>query len=75
MPLQDPLKRDFYAHMCQLENWSVRQLRERINSMLYERTAIAKKSEELIKNDLKQLQDEDKLSPDLVFSPPKAHQH
>jgi predicted nuclease of restriction endonuclease-like (RecB) superfamily len=43
MPLQDPLKRDFYAHMCQLENWSVRQLRERINSMLFERTAIAKK--------------------------------
>jgi len=70
MPLQDPLKRDFYAHMCQLENWSVRQLRERINSMLYERTAIAKKSEELIKNDLKQLQEEEKLSPDLVFRDP-----
>ncbi len=68
--IEDALKRDFFTELCKLENWSVRQLQERINSMLYERTAIAKKSEELIKNDLKQLQDEDKLSPDLVFRDP-----
>ncbi len=40
IPLKDPLQRDFYAEMCRLERWSVRVLRSRIDSMLYERTAI-----------------------------------
>jgi predicted nuclease of restriction endonuclease-like (RecB) superfamily len=38
--------------------------------MLYERTAISKKPGQLIKQELKQLRDEDKLSPDLVFRDP-----
>jgi hypothetical protein len=42
IPLKDRLQRDFYAEMCRLERWSVRTLRERIQSMLYERTAISK---------------------------------
>ena len=46
LPIQDELKRDFYAAMCMQENWSVRTLRERKKSMLYERTAISKKPEE-----------------------------
>lgn len=41
--IDDPLKRDFYIEMCKLEKWSTRILQERINSMLYERTAISKK--------------------------------
>ena len=32
--LKDPLKRDFYAEMCRIENWSVRTLRSKINGML-----------------------------------------
>ena len=43
LPIQDELKRDFYAAMCMQKNWSVRTLRERKKSMLYERTAISKK--------------------------------
>ena len=31
LPIQDELKRDFYAAMCMQENWSVRTLRERKN--------------------------------------------
>ena len=46
LPMDDPLKRDFYIEMCKMENWSVRTLSERIDSMLYERTAISKKSDE-----------------------------
>ena len=46
LPIHDELKRDFYAAMCMQENWSVRTLRERKKSMLYERTAISKKPEE-----------------------------
>ncbi len=61
------LERDFYAQMCRLERWSVRTLQRKIDSMLFERTAISKKPEELAKQELAQLQEEDQLSPDLVF--------
>ena len=40
IPMEDELKRMFYIEMCKLEKWSVRTFQERINSMLYERTAI-----------------------------------
>lgn len=68
--IDDELKRSFYIEMCRLENWSTRQLLERINSMLYERTAISSKPEETIKKDLEQLSQEQSLSPDLVFKDP-----
>jgi predicted nuclease of restriction endonuclease-like (RecB) superfamily len=70
MYMDDPLKRDFYIEMTKLENWSSRQLQERINSMLYERTAISKKPELTIQNDLEALKDNQGLSPDLVFRDP-----
>jgi predicted nuclease of restriction endonuclease-like (RecB) superfamily len=38
--------------------------------MLFERTAISKMPDELIKKELKELRDENKLSPDLVFRDP-----
>jgi DUF1016 N-terminal domain len=34
IPIKDPLKRDFYAEMCRIERWSVRELRARIDGML-----------------------------------------
>ena len=68
--MNDPLKREFYIEICKLEHWSVRQLQERINSMLYERTAISKKPEETIKHDLQKLRQENQISPDLVFRDP-----
>ena len=68
--MEDALKRAFYIELCKLENWSSRQLKERIQSMLYERTAISKKPELTIQNDLELLQNEQKLSADLVFRDP-----
>ncbi len=68
--MEDPLQRTFYAEMCRLEKWSVRQLRERIQSMLYERTAISRRPEITIQNDLEKLREENKISPDLVFRDP-----
>ncbi|MEK7484293.1 MAG: PDDEXK nuclease domain-containing protein, partial [Planctomycetota bacterium] len=50
--------------------WSSRQLQERINSQLFERTAISRKPEETIAHDLKMLRDQNKISPDLVFRDP-----
>jgi len=70
MYFDDPLQREFYIEMCKVEKWSTRILEERINSMLYERTAISKKPEKTIKHDLKLLKTEQKLSPDLVFRDP-----
>ena len=70
IPIEDPKKREFYIEICKLEKWSVRTLRERIQSMLYERTAISKKPELTIEHDLEVLKNEQKLSPDLVFRDP-----
>ena len=70
IPLDDDLKRDFYAEMCRIERWSVRTLRQKISGMLFERTALSKKPVELAKQELTQLREEDKLTPDLVFRDP-----
>lgn len=68
--IEDPLKRDFYLEICRVDHWSVRQLQERINSLLFERTAISKKPEETIRQDLELLRDQGRLSPDLTFRDP-----
>jgi predicted nuclease of restriction endonuclease-like (RecB) superfamily len=70
IPLGDNLKREFYAEMCRIERWSVRTLRQKISGMLFERTALSKKSEKLIREELDTLRAEDKLTPDLVFRDP-----
>lgn len=70
IPLKKPLQREFYAEMCRIERWSTRELQKRIDSMLYERTALSKKQEELIADELQQLRDESILSPDMVFKDP-----
>ena len=70
--MEDPLKRDFYIEMCKLEKWSSRQFQERIQSMLYERTALSKKPEETIKNELEFLKNEkeieNKIKKQLIYS-------
>ena len=70
IPLKSDIQRDFYAEMCRIERWSVRTLRNKIDGMLYERTAISKKPEKLIEKDLAALREEDRLTPDLVFRDP-----
>jgi len=70
IPLKDPLQRDFYAEMCRVERWSVRTLRQKIASMLYERTALSRKPAELAKLELRALREEDRMTPDLVFRDP-----
>ena len=68
--LKDPLQRRFYAELARVERWSVRTLRRKIQGMLYERTAISRKPEDLARQELEALQDEDRLTPDLVFRDP-----
>jgi predicted nuclease of restriction endonuclease-like (RecB) superfamily len=68
--IDNPLKRDFYAEMCRVEQWSTRTLEKKINSMLFERTALSRKPAKLAQKELKQLRAEDKLTPDMVFRDP-----
>lgn len=68
--LDDPLKRDFYAEMCRVENWNTRTLRGKIDSMLFERTALSKKPAKLAEMEIAKLRAEDRMSPDLVFRDP-----
>lgn len=68
--LQKPLQKEFYAEMCRIERWSVRTLRQKIASMLYERTALSRKPDELASLELQSLREEDRMSPDLVFRDP-----
>lgn len=67
--LQDRLKIEFYTQMCKLDHWSVRTLRDRIDSMLYERTALSKKPDELIRYELDKLQ-EGEVLPALILKDP-----
>lgn len=70
LPLKEPLARDFYAQMCGLERWSVRTLRERVDSMLFERTALSRQPAELIATELDTLRQTGQLTSALVLKDP-----
>lgn len=70
LPIKDMLQCEFYLTLAASERWSVRRLRREIDGMLYERTAISRKPDELIKTELTQLRDDQVMSPDIVFKSP-----
>ena len=70
LPIKDTIKRDFYTEMCRIEKWNVRTLENKIDSMLYERTALSKRPELVAQFELDALRKEDLLTPDLVFRDP-----
>ena len=70
LPLDKPFQRDFYAEMSRLEGWSVRTLRGRIDSMLYERTALSRKPDELARQELDRLRSEKQVGPALILKDP-----
>ena len=70
LPLKRPLQREFYAEMCRIEGWSVRTLSNRIQSMLFERTALSRKPEELIRIELDALRRRGEVTPTLVLKDP-----
>lgn len=70
LPLKDDLQREFYLTFASAERWGIRRLRKEIDGMLYERTAIATKPDELIKQELANLRDNESITPDLVFKNP-----
>jgi len=70
MYVEGPLQREFYTEMCRVERWNTRTLKEKIGSMLYERSALSKKPEKAIKQELARLRTEDRMTPDMVFRDP-----
>lgn len=67
MYIKDPLERQFYAQMCGMEHWDTRTLDEKIDQQLYQRTAISRKPEEVIKQELAEVRENNQLLPDMVF--------
>jgi len=67
MSIDDELKRSFYMEMVRIEHWDTRTLDQKIDSLFYERTALSRKPEELVKQELKQIQSSNSLTPDAIF--------
>ena len=67
MSVKDPLERQFYAQMCGIEHWDTRTLDEKIDQQLYQRTAISRKPEEVVRQELEEARDGNQLLPDMVF--------
>ena len=65
--IKDPLERQFYAQMCSMEHWDTRTLDEKIDQQLYQRTAISRKPEEVIRQELEEAKTNNQLLPDMVF--------
>ena len=68
--IDDPLKRDFYLQMCQQEGWSTRTLQDRLDSQLFERTALSKQPEQLLEQELATLRQTGTITPALVLKDP-----
>lgn len=68
--LKDDLKREFYLTLSAANKWGRDRLRAEIDGMLYERTAIATKPEDLIKQELANIRDNNIVTPDIVFKSP-----
>lgn len=67
MGVKDSLERQFYAQMCSMEHWDTRTLDEKIDQQLYQRTAISRKPEEVIRQELEEAKTNNQLLPDMVF--------
>jgi len=70
IPLDEPLKREFYAELARINHWSVRTLTAKIQGMLFERSALSSNTDEFIKKEIAILRDEDRLTTDMVFRDP-----
>ena len=70
MYVEDPLKRDFNIELCRLEHWSSRQLQERMQSMLFERSALSRQPDEVVRREVAHLRDAQQVTPDLLLKDP-----
>lgn len=67
MAVPNSLARQFYMEMCRIEHWSTRILDEKIDAQLFERTAISRKPDKVIKAELEKSKEKNEIQPDMVF--------
>lgn len=67
MCVKDSLARQFYMEMCAVEHWDTRTFDHQIDTQLYERTAISRRPEELIRKELASVRETHTLVPDMIF--------
>ena len=65
--IEKPLKRLFYELECLKGNWSVKELKRQVGSLLYERTGLSKNKEKLL--ELAHSKAESENFPDLIRDP------
>ena len=70
LSLKDELQKEFYLTLAANELWGRNRLRKEIDGMLYERTALSSKPEEVVKQELANVRDNKHVSPDVVFKSP-----
>jgi predicted nuclease of restriction endonuclease-like (RecB) superfamily len=70
LTIKEDIKQEFYMQMAVYENWSTKELRAKIDGMLFERTAISVKPEKIVRQELENLSKGETFSPDLVFKSP-----
>jgi len=70
LTIKEDIKQEFYMQMAVYENWSTKELRAKIDGMLFERTAISVKPEKIVRQELENLSKGEAFSPDLVFKSP-----
>lgn len=70
LSLNEEIKREFYMTLAMHENWGRDLLRSKIDGLLYERTLLSGKPDEMVKKELSGLRNGSPVSPDLVFKSP-----
>ena len=70
LSLKDELQKEFYLTLAANELWGRNRLRKEIDGMLYERTALSSKPEEVVKQELANVRDNKVVPPDVVFKSP-----
>ena len=68
--IDNSLKREFYIEMCRAERWSTRTLQGRLDSMLFERTALSRQPDEVLTAELAALRETGEIMPNLLLKDP-----
>ncbi|AEK61123.1 Hypothetical cytosolic protein [Collimonas fungivorans Ter331] len=68
--IDDELKRSFYIELCRLEHWSSRQLQERMNAMLFERSTLSKQPDKIIAREVAQPRQTGQVLPAFLLKDP-----
>jgi len=68
--IDNSLKREFYIEMCRAERWSTRTLQGRLDSILFERTALSRQPDEVLTAELAALRETGEIMPNLLLKDP-----